>query len=95
MTQLFFIKFVGEGDIDSDNLDLMVEATSVEEAITLWRAYYELEAGEAPQRVFSVPALTGVPRALRWHDADGLEQVYRHDDEDEDEDEEEDEDDEN
>ncbi len=63
-TSLFFVAHRDDAD---SSYDLLVEAASAEEAITLWRGYYELGDDARPDSVFTVPALTGASRALSWH----------------------------
>lgn len=67
--------FVSHDDTDNHmNYDLLVEAKSHEEAIKLWRDYYDddddpdaPEMPLQPEQVFLVPPLTGTVRAVPWH----------------------------
>jgi hypothetical protein len=71
-TQLYYIN---HADILGDEQDLLVEATSVEEALYLWMEHYDIDPddlGKSPEEdfypsVFAVPALTGTPHPLQWH----------------------------
>lgn len=63
MTQIFY---VNHEDDDGENFDLVVEAASPEDAAALWRGYYEFVADMVPNRVFTVPTVTGTPRAWDW-----------------------------
>jgi hypothetical protein len=63
MTTLFFI---AQNDDNGDSLDLFVRANSESEAVSMWLAYYELDASAFTEvRVFTVPA-SGTPGAIAW-----------------------------
>ncbi len=63
-TSLFFVA-LRDGELES--YDLLVEALSLDEAIALWRGYFELDDAARPESVFTVPALTGASHAMFWH----------------------------
>lgn len=55
-------------DEDNKDQDLLVEAKTHIEAIVLWQLYFNLDPDESPRKWFNIPPLTGVSRAVRWHD---------------------------
>lgn len=65
MTQIFY---VNHEDDDGDNFDLVVEAHSPEDAAALWREYYEFEDDQTPNRVFTVPTVTGAQKVWHWNE---------------------------
>jgi hypothetical protein len=78
MTRLYFVAY---DDAEGEDCDLMVEATSVEEAIALWREWMAEGVFDddllpsRPDQVFEVPALTGKPQAFGWHSDTGMRKV--------------------
>lgn len=71
-THLYLITHV---DQFGDDKDLLVEARSIEDALYIWMEHYDLDPddlGTAPDEdywpsVWAIPALTGTPRPLAWH----------------------------
>jgi hypothetical protein len=68
---------------NDEDLDLVVEATSVKEAIKMWGKWlidseYEEDDGVLPNPrfVFLIPEKAGESRILEWHNQDGLNAVY-------------------
>lgn len=57
-------------DDNGDCLDWFVEAYSVEQAEELWSDAVQaagMEFGSEPARIWEVPALTGKPSFIHWH----------------------------
>lgn len=71
---LYFISALetGAGDM---NMDLLVGANDPDEAVMLWRGYYQHGTDEWPDHVFLVPMPTKA-KALYWH-TDLIDQVVR------------------
>jgi len=69
-TRLYFV--VG---MDNDDLDLMVEATTVTEAVRLWKLWLAIELDyqadyidtKWPAKVYQVGPPTGTPCVFRWN----------------------------
>lgn len=69
-TTMYFV--AAQADQGDFNLDLFVEATSLNEAGALWKAYYlsaweEAALDEIPITIWPVPTATGKPVAFAWY----------------------------
>lgn len=48
------------------NLDLVVDANGVSQAVDLWQNYYVLSETKRPAWVYQLPPLSETPKALTW-----------------------------
>jgi len=73
--------YVAAKDENGESLDLVVEATSRDEAKKLWLAWdtvassYQPDEGDPepkPDDIFVLPQLTGTSQILGWHEPGGL-----------------------
>lgn len=59
--------FVAHVDENGDNKDLFVKAKSTANAMCKWRATYELDPAEKPDKVFLVSADLRTTGVIQWH----------------------------
>ena len=71
---LFYIRDDSELEF---NRDLFVCAHSPEEAIGLWRDYYEMTSKDEPVSVYELPQPGYIARALDWNDLNGVMRVWK------------------
>ena len=53
-------------DENGENMDLVVVATSVKEALGSWRQYYDIDPDEEPERVWKLPKLGSKIGPVEW-----------------------------
>jgi hypothetical protein len=65
----FYYIYAYYSEDSNDSADLIVEARSKEQAIELWRKYYEFDSDEGVlSNIFRLPLLGGEPGAIPWQD---------------------------
>lgn len=53
-------------DDDGNNFDCLVDAESEEQAVVLWRRYYDNFYSVEPDTIWLLPPMSQKPRAIKW-----------------------------
>jgi len=63
-----FLVFVKGTHESGESLDLFVEVNHADQAIFLWREYFDLSESYFPEKLLAIPSLDGTVRAIDWRD---------------------------